>query len=258
MMFRVTGVTWSTVGTVSCKRRRICVQVRVNAEQKAEPLQQEQTSVTTPAEYLNQIRSQARKYRKSSTAQKSPQRQSGVMKRVVGVDYGTHMTGLAFQIHGLWTAKPLPAIKSREYVYETAKEILELGLKLKVKGFVVGIPPKDGADIKKHWTDSRNARRCRTLAFTLAQLAARHNMIVVVCDENYTTLNVRLERNLTWRKMTQLEKRDVDSQAAIMILDKYFKDPQKAFLIKPNFDTRYMKKKYDESDSAQTQQQSNS
>eukprot|EP01025_Chloroclados_australasicus_P030892 TRINITY_DN31099_c0_g1_i3.p2 TRINITY_DN31099_c0_g1~~TRINITY_DN31099_c0_g1_i3.p2 ORF type:complete len:150 (-),score=9.80 TRINITY_DN31099_c0_g1_i3:45-494(-) len=74
------------------------------------------STVRSPSAYLAEIRAEARKYKQKSKKPDDAGNNQRVMKRVLGVDYGTHMTGLAFQIYGLWTAKPLPAIKSKEFV----------------------------------------------------------------------------------------------------------------------------------------------
>ncbi|GLI65355.1 hypothetical protein VaNZ11_008905 [Volvox africanus] len=150
---------------------------------------------------------------------------SGPPLHVLGIDYGTSITGLALGRNG-W-CNPLKSIPSPRTckLSDVARQVLDTALQHEVDGMVVGIPVQPGGSIVKPETDSRMGSRCRYLAHTLALMAKEYGISVYLYNEKDTTRATMKTLGYNWTdRLSGHEKqtRKLDSESAAMLLRLYF------------------------------------
>ncbi|GIL55739.1 hypothetical protein Vafri_11273 [Volvox africanus] len=150
---------------------------------------------------------------------------SGPPLHVLGIDYGTSITGLALGRNG-WCS-PLKSIPSprTSKLSDVARQVLDTALQHGVGGMVVGIPVQPGGSIVKPETDSRMGSRCRNLAHALALIAKEHGIPVYLYNEKDTTRATMKTMGYNWTdRLSGHEKqtRKLDSESAAMLLRLYF------------------------------------
>jgi len=123
-----------------------------------------------------------------------------LIETVLALDFGTKKIGLAFGNSLLRVARPLQTIKHHSN-YFTFQQIQKLVKDWEITLFVVGLPrhPDGNAHEMTH--------RCTRFG---NQLHGRFHLPVVWIDERYTSASA------------DHQYRDIDAQAAVMILEQYF------------------------------------
>ncbi|GIL76754.1 hypothetical protein Vretimale_8758 [Volvox reticuliferus] len=166
---------------------------------------------------------------------------SGPPLHVLGIDYGTSITGLALGRNG-WCS-PLKSIPSprTSKLSDVARQVLDTALQQGVGGMVVGIPVQPGGSIVKPETDSRMGSRCRNLAHSLALIAKEHGIPVYLYNEKDTTRATMKTMGYNWTdRLSAHEKqtRKLDSESAAMLLRLYFGNPRLAVRINTQVDIK--------------------
>ncbi|EFJ43682.1 hypothetical protein VOLCADRAFT_106688 [Volvox carteri f. nagariensis] len=156
---------------------------------------------------------------------------NGPPLHVLGVDYGTSITGLALGRNG-WCSplKSIPSLRTSK-LSDVARQVLATALEQRVEGMVVGIPVQPGGSIVKPHTDSRLGSRCRNLAHTLALMAKEHGIPVYLYNEKDTTRATMKTLGYNWTdRLSGQEKQacKLDSESAAMLLRLYFGNPRLA------------------------------
>ncbi|GLC36109.1 hypothetical protein PLESTB_001379700 [Pleodorina starrii] len=159
---------------------------------------------------------------------------NGAPQHVLGVDYGTSITGLALGRNG--SCSPLKSVPSprTSKLSEVARDVLAVALQNGVEGIVVGIPVQPGGSIVKPDTDSPMGYRCRNLAHTLALMGKEHDIPVYLYNEKDTTRATMKTMGYNWTdRLSGQEKktRKLDSETAAMLLRLYFGNPRLAVRI---------------------------
>lgn len=124
------------------------------------------------------------------------------LQTILAFDYGTKRIGLAIGNTQIRLASPLETIQNKN-IDETFKKIQQLIQEWEVSLFVVGRPTHlDG-------TEHEMTRRATRFG---NQLHGRLHLPVYWIDERYTSVVVHDQQG------------DIDSQAAVLILEQYFQE----------------------------------
>ena len=124
------------------------------------------------------------------------------MQTILAFDYGTKRIGVAVGNSVIRLAEPLKTIQNKN-IDETFKLIQKLILEWEINLLVVGLPTHpDGAE---HEMTKRATRFGN-------QLQGRLNLSVRWVDERYTSA------------VAENQMGDIDSQAAVLILEQYFQE----------------------------------
>ena len=124
------------------------------------------------------------------------------MQTFLAFDYGTKRIGVAIGNSVIRQAQPLKTIQNKS-LEDTFRAIQNIVKEWEVTNFVVGLPTHpDGAEHEM----TKRAKRFGN------QLNGRLNLTVQWVDERYTSA------------VAENQTGDIDSQAAVLILEQYFQE----------------------------------
>ncbi|GAX78626.1 hypothetical protein CEUSTIGMA_g6065.t1 [Chlamydomonas eustigma] len=160
--------------------------------------------------------------------------------QVLGVDYGRKWTGLAVGVNT--SCDPLKVIPSGDSMSSLAQELMKLCVERGLKGIVVGLPlnPMLKGKLTDPNTDTPMAKRCRSLANTLALLAPSKNIEVYIYDEASTSLDARRIMGVKDSKVREdgftstkdKKENQEDSLSAMILVRRYLNCPGRAVRVK--------------------------
>ena len=132
--------------------------------------------------------------------------------RIMGIDYGTHATGVAITDELQLTVRPLTTIRHRKRGFsEAITTICSLVVEHEVGELIVGLP------LNMDGTRGKAAERVRRL---VSQLEAHLTIPIVMIDERLTSYEA--DQILRERGANRIERRErSDEFAAALILQDY-------------------------------------
>lgn len=135
--------------------------------------------------------------------------------RVLGVDFGSKRIGLAIGETNHKVASPRPAVGSVKGLAGNARVLKTIVEREMAEAIVLGIP--------KHEADSAMASVCLKLAAELR----KEEVQVFEVDESLTSVDAEARlRTLGWTSAQR--ERHKDSEAACLILDRFFEEDGQA------------------------------
>jgi len=141
----------------------------------------------------------------------------GARGRLIGLDLGGRYIGVALSNSGRTIASPRPALNRGDKWAKTEREILALIDEIDAVGLVVGWP------LDMSGAQGSSADKMESLAHALSVAA---HLPVLLWDERLTTVaaeNALFEQRVKGSRQTRGSKKDVkkdvDSTAAVLILD---------------------------------------
>lgn len=126
--------------------------------------------------------------------------------KILAIDHGTKNIGLAISDELEITAKPLPQIRTKKDSSEL-QTIAEICAKESVDKIVIGIPTGT------HKNNSKQSQIVKSFAKDLFELTM---LPIILWDETYSS-----------QKAMEKTKKNIDSQAAKLILQEYLSSPDK-------------------------------
>lgn len=130
----------------------------------------------------------------------------------LGVDFGKKRIGFAVGDSTLGLPRPLPVARATGTLVSDASIVLEVAAQHAVHGIVVGVP--------QHSTELGKSRE--PIHLQLSELLKGHTYSIHLIDESLSTQE-SFDILAAYGKTVAWQKRVIDSAAACLILERFFK-----------------------------------